>query len=62
MVFEMSVTVRNEEKRTTMKHLIYEPCEVSETDPVIKSYMDDAVKEFAAEPDCVTVKITMKVK
>lgn len=62
MLSELSITVKNEEKRQTTKHLIYELYTVHEEDPIIKDLMDAAVKEFNATPDSVKVKITMEVK
>lgn len=62
MLSEISIIVKNEEKRQTTKHLIYDLYTVHEADPLIKDLMDQAVKEFAAEPDKVSVKITMEVK
>lgn len=62
MPSELSITVKNEEKRQTTKHLIYDVYAVHEDDPTIKGFMDEAVKEFNATPDKVTVKITMEVQ
>lgn len=62
MLSEISIIVKNEEKRQTTKHLIYEVYAMHEEDPIIKDLMDQAVKEFNATPDKVTVKITMEVK
>ena len=62
MPFELNVTVKNSEKRMTKKHFIYEKCEVSEEDPIIKGAIQDAVKEFGEEPDDIRVKITLEVK
>lgn len=62
MPSELSITVKNEEKRQTTKHLIYDLYTVHECDPVIKEHIDAAVKEFNATPDKVSVKITMEVQ
>jgi hypothetical protein len=62
MPSEISITVKNEEKRQTTKHLIYDVYAVHEEDPLIKDLMDRAVKEFNDTPDKVSVKITMEVK
>lgn len=62
MLSELSITVKNEEKRQTTKHLIYDLYTVHEEDSIIKEHMDTAVKEFNATPDSVKVKITMEVK
>jgi len=62
MPSELSITVKNEEKRQTTKHLIYDVYAVHEEDPIIKEHMDNAVKEFNGTPDKVTVKIMMVVE
>jgi len=62
MPSEISITVKNDEKRQTTKHLIYDVYAVHEEDPLIKDLMDKAVKEFNDTPDKVSVKITMEVK
>lgn len=65
MAFELSVTVKSNDKRMTTKHLIYETCAVSEEDPIIKSAIEDAVKEFGNVDDevlDVRVKITLEVQ
>jgi hypothetical protein len=65
MAFELSVTVKSDDKRMTTKHLIYEPCEVSEEDPIIKGAIDDAVREFGNEDNQeldIKVKITLEVQ
>lgn len=58
----MSITVKNEEKKQTTKHLIYDACSVSDDDPIIKPMIDQAIKEFDAEPDDIRVKISLEVK
>jgi hypothetical protein len=65
MAFELSVTVKSDDKRMTTKHLIYEPCAVSEDDPIIRGAIDDAVREFANEDNQeldIKVKITLEVQ
>jgi len=65
MAFELSITVKSNDKRMTTKHLIYEPCSVSEEDPIIKAAIEDAVKEFGNvdnEVLDIRVKITLEVQ
>ena len=62
MVSELTIIIRNEEKRCTTKHLIYDPYMVSENDKVIQDCIDAAIKDFNGEPDDVKVKITMEIK
>mgnify|MGYP001571259027 CR=1 FL=1 len=62
MPFELSITVKNDEKRQTTKHLVYDACAVCADDPIIKAYMDDAVKQFDAEPEDIAIKINLEVQ
>jgi hypothetical protein len=62
MLSELTVIVKNEEKRQTTKHLIYEKYSVHEGDPVIRYHIDNAIKEFCGEPDDIRIKITMEIK
>jgi hypothetical protein len=62
MPSELSVIVKNEEKRMTSKHLIYEEYTVNIDDPIIAQLIDQAVKEFGATPDSVKIKINMEVR
>lgn len=62
MPSEISITVKNDEKRQTTKHLIYDVYAVHEEDPIIKDLMDKAVKEFNGEVDSINIKICLEVK
>lgn len=62
MLSELTVIVKNEEKRQTTKHLIYEYYAIHEEDPIIKEHIDKAIKEFNDEPDDIRIKISMEVK
>ena len=62
MSFELSITIKNEDKRQTTKHLIYDACAVSDDDPIIKAHIEQAIKEFDAQPDDIRVKINLEVK
>ncbi len=65
MAFELSVTIKSDDKRMTTKHLIYDPCEVSEEDPIIKGAVEDAIKEFGREGGEVLdirVKISLEIQ
>lgn len=59
MVSELVIVVRDGEKTLRSKHLIYDTYTTDEMDPVIKSKVDDAIKNFAGEPD--SVKINIKI-
>lgn len=62
MLSEITVVVKNEEKRQTTKHLMYDSYCIHEDDPIIKALINDAIKEFNAEPDDIKVKISMEFK
>ena len=62
MPFEMSITLKNEEKRLTLKHLIYEACEISPADPIIIGAVESAIKEFGSQPDNIAVKINLDIR
>lgn len=61
MVSELTVIVKNEEKRQTTKHLIYDIFTVDEEDPTIKDLVERAVKQFNDEVDDVRIRISMDV-
>lgn len=62
MLSQITIVVKNEEKRQTTKHLMYDAYAVHEDDPIIKALIDDALKEFNSEPDDIKVKIAMEFK
>jgi hypothetical protein len=62
MPSELSVIVKNDEKRQTTKHLIYEDYQVKYDDPIIAKCIEEAVKQFNAEPDDIKLKITMEIQ
>lgn len=61
---ELIVTVKDDEKRLTKNHLIYDPITASETDPIVSQCIKDTVKEFGNElsEKTITVKIILSVK
>lgn len=61
-VSEISITVKNDEKRLTKKSLEYDEYTVSENDPLIQELIREAVKEFQDEVTDVKIKITMSVR
>jgi len=62
MLSELTVIVKNEEKRQTTKRLVYEVYAVHEEDPVIKTAIEEAIREFNCDPDDIRVKISMEIK
>ncbi len=62
MPSELSIIIKNEEKRQTTNHLVYDTYSVHEEDPMIKDLIDKAIKEFNAEADSIRIRINMEVK
>lgn len=60
--FEMTIIVKDDERSLRTKHLVYDRCMLDEDDPIIKAYVDSAIKDFNAEPTDVKVKILMQVR
>ena len=58
---EITVTVKDEERRLTSKTLCYEKYSVDDNDPIIKDCIARALKDFATDPSGIKVKITMEI-
>ncbi len=58
---ELTVTVKDEEKRLSKKYLIYEPFVCVEHDPMIKDCIDETLKNFDGEPDHINIIVKMCV-
>lgn len=57
-MFELSVTVSDEESSYTQKFLVYnEGITLSHTDPELSGMVQDTIKKFVGTPDDVVVKI-----
>ncbi len=57
-MFELSIRVSNEEKKTISKHLIYNlDVYISQHDPLLAALVAKAVKEFPGELD--EIKLTI---
>lgn len=60
-VKEITITCKNDEKRMTYKHLVYETVELSIDDPIISELIRMTVKDFG-DPDCdIKFKATMVI-
>lgn len=57
---EISVTIKDDEKRLNKKFPIYETYTVDENDPVIKACREETLKNFDGTPDSVKVTIVME--
>lgn len=62
MFSEISITIKNDEKRLNKKFMFYEEYTVSEEDPVIKDCIEQTLKEFNETPDSVKVCIIMEIQ
>ncbi len=62
MPSEVTVTVKNEEKKLVTNHLIYEIFTASENDPIVRQLIDDTVKQFKDEVQSVRVKINLEIQ
>lgn len=58
---EITVTIKDDEKRLTKKTLVYETYTLNEDDPVIHGCIAEALKEFNGEPTDVKVRINLTV-
>ena len=54
---ELTVILKDSERTYRQKFLCYEPYTVSETDPLIMSYVEQAKKGFNSEPEEIQIKI-----
>lgn len=62
MVSELTVIIKDEEKTLKKTHLIHDAYHVDDNDPIIKTAIEDLLKEFNAEPSDINVKIKMCVR
>lgn len=61
MFSELSVTVKDDEKKLNKKFPIYETYQVDENDPVIKKCVEETLKNFDGKPTDVKVNIIMEI-
>ncbi len=59
MVVELTVTIKDEERKLTKDFIIYEPITLEETDPIISQCIRDVREEFRGEPDNIKIKAMM---
>lgn len=63
MCVELIITIKDDEKKKlTIPFLVYETFSFSESDPIIKKYIEEALKEFKGIPDDIVVKSKLHVK
>lgn len=61
MVAELTVSIKDEEKTLKKKFLIYETFQVKDDDPIIKSCIDETLKNFSSQPSKIVVKINLLI-
>lgn len=60
MTTELTITIRDEEKRKlTKEFLVYEPFNWKEDDETIQRCVKELLEEFKGEPDDIKVRATM---
>lgn len=62
MFSEISVTVKDAEKRLTKKFPTYEEFKAHEDDPVVKKCIEETLENFDGEPEDITVNIKLEIK
>lgn len=62
MFSELSVTIKDDEKRLNKKFPIYETYQVDENDPMIKQCIEETLENFDGTPDSVKVTIVMELQ
>lgn len=62
MFSEISVTIKDDEKRLTKKFMKYNVYSVSEDEPVIKECIDEVLSNFDGTPESIRVTIVMEMQ
>ncbi len=62
MVSEISVMIKDDEKRMTKKYLIYENYQACEDDPIIQQCIKETLDNFDGDPEDITVNIKIEVQ
>lgn len=61
MFCEVTIVMKDAERTYRHKFPIYEPFQMDDNDPVLKTCIETTMKEFGATPDDVTVKTSMSL-
>ena len=62
MFSELSVTIKDDEKRLNKKFVIYEVYSVDDNDPIIQDCIKETLENFDGTPDSVKVTITLEIQ
>lgn len=60
-VFELTVTLKSEERKYIQKFLIYDQISVNQKDPLILDCINEAKKSFIGEPEEIKIRINMEI-
>jgi len=58
---ELTITLKDSEKRTSHKFLIYEDLNLRSDDLLILQCIAEAKKSFSGQPESVKLKVTMEL-
>lgn len=61
MFSEISVTVKDSEKRLNKKFMQYDSFTVDPDDPIIQACIKEVLDNFDGDPDSVKISITMEI-
>ena len=59
---ELTVILKDSERTYRQKFLCYDVYSVSETDPIIISFIEQAKKGFNGEPEEIQIKIHLEIQ
>ncbi len=62
MFSEISVTIKDDEKRLNKKFTIYDTFTVDENDPIIKDCIRETLENFDGTPDNIKVTIILEIQ
>jgi hypothetical protein len=62
MIPELTVIVKDAEKRLTKKYLMYQPFACTIEDPEIKRCIEETLEEFEGKPDSIKLRITVEIE
>lgn len=59
---ELTIVIKDSERRQSQKFLIYEKVTMDQHDPVIDKCLDEAIKNFNGEPEDIKLNAMMILK
>lgn len=58
---EVCIIIKGDERNFKQKFLSYDPLQMSEDDPNISRFIEEAKKNFVGEPEEIIVKTSMNI-